>query len=145
MLTFRLDLLGGTDAFLDAAPVTFRTRKALAHRLVKTTDEREIFVSATKGELLGGGSQTHPAPGADQCRHRPTEDVERLLTSRRSELGMIPYRADDTADPTEAAPVVTIGLIAYPAHVGGFVMGLLLVRVFTPASRVDQLRTCFQI
>lgn len=36
------------------------------------------------------------------------------------------------------------GGVAYSAHVGGFVTGLLLVRVFAQASRVDQLRVYHQ-
>lgn len=36
------------------------------------------------------------------------------------------------------------GGVAYSAHVGGFVTGLLLVRVFAQSSRVDQLRVYHQ-
>jgi membrane associated rhomboid family serine protease len=38
----------------------------------------------------------------------------------------------------------TAGGIAYSAHIGGFVTGLLLVRLFAQSTRVDQLRTYYQ-
>lgn len=38
----------------------------------------------------------------------------------------------------------TAGGIAYSAHVGGFITGLLLVRLFAQSGRVDRLRVYHQ-
>jgi len=38
----------------------------------------------------------------------------------------------------------TAGGVAYSAHIGGFITGLLLVRLFAQSTRVDQLRSYYQ-
>ena len=63
---------------------------------------------------------------------------------------MIPYTASESDEPESIFPLVNIGLaslsnssaggVAYWAHVGGFVTGLALVKLFTQPDRVQQLR-----
>jgi len=39
----------------------------------------------------------------------------------------------------------TAGGIAYSAHVGGFITGLVLIRLFAQSNRVDRLRAYHQV